>query len=127
MTSSDLQYPQHLPALSRRREPRIEVGGAVRVRPAAPGTLDVLELHDLSFRGFSVDTPRPVAPRTRVLFQFEAADDPPVIAVAAAVHCHRLDGAADRWRSGWEFPEQPGLELAIERLLDRAVGILIVE
>ena len=116
-----------LPPLSRRREPRISVTGAVILRAGAPGAPDVLGVRDLSFRGFSIDTPGPVTPRTTARFAFQAAGIPPFSAVAVAVHCHRLQVREERWVSGWEFPEQPGLDAAIERLLDVAVGVLTIE
>jgi hypothetical protein len=125
MHDFDLQHALALPPLSRRREPRIDVAGTITVRAAADAP-DVLAIRDLSFRGFSIDTSRPVTPRATAQFSLQAAGVAPFTAVAVAVHCHRLQHE-ERWVSGWEFPEQPGLDVAIERLLDVAVGVLTIE
>ena len=120
-------YSLGLPALSRRREPRIGVAGFIAVRPASPSAPDVLAVHDLSFRGFAIDTVRAVEPRTIACYRFEAAGIRPFTAMAVAAHCHQLPGMPERWRTGWEFREQAGLEQRIEYLLDLAVGVLTIE
>ena len=127
MPDFDLQHALALPPLSRRREPRIDVAGTITVRAASADAPDILAIRDLSYRGLAIDTPRPVAPRTCTRFVLLAAGVAPFTALAVAVHCHRLQAQPERWVSGWEFPEQPGLDVAVEQLLDAAVGVLTID
>jgi hypothetical protein len=117
----------NLPELSRRREPRIEVAGVVTAYAGSPRTPEALAVHDLSFRGFGSDTVTAVVPGTVACYRFETRGAQPVTLHAVAVHCHRLDGTPERWRTGWEFPQQAGLDQGVEHLLDVAVGVLTVE
>jgi hypothetical protein len=78
----------------------------------------VIGLRDVGFRGFAIDSTEPVAPKTRAKFLFTATDVPVIEAEAIAVHCHLSADGTGAWVSGWEFPEQPHLESAIDRLVD---------
>jgi hypothetical protein len=115
-----------LPPVSRRRTPRVDVGDGVWSRALAPASLTVLAVRDVGFRGFAIETAEPVAVRLRARFAFGTGEGLSFEAVAVAVHCHRSLTGDGRWISGWEFPEQPGLDAAIERLMDDAVGILTI-
>lgn len=121
-----LQDALALPPLSRRRGPRMSVDGIVTVEAASPNAPGPLRLRDFSYRGFAIDTARSVAPQTKAQFTFIAAGQR-FTAVAVAVHCHQAQDQERHWVSGWEFPEQPGLDAAVDRLLDLAVGVLSVE
>lgn len=114
-------------AASRRRDPRVEVDPGIRVLTETPGGPIALSVHDVGFRGFAIETAEPVAPRTRVRFRFESPEGPLFTADAVSVHCHEsLDGSG-HWISGWEFPEQPNLDEALERLIDSALGVISIE
>jgi hypothetical protein len=78
----------------------------------------VIGLRDVGFRGFAIESAEPVTPKTRATFLFTATDGPLVQAEAVAVHCHLSADGGGVWVSGWEFPEQPHLEAAIDRLVD---------
>jgi hypothetical protein len=118
---------RHTLFASRRREPRVEVDRTITVRTVSADGPTALAVHDVGFRGFAIETAEPIAPRTRSRFEFRSPDGPLFTADAVSVHCHeRLDGS-HRWVSGWEFPEQPNLDEALERLIDKAIGVLVIE
>jgi hypothetical protein len=115
-----------LPKASRRRSPRVEPAPALRVRAFTDPDLTVLGVKNVGFRGFAIESAEPVAPGLRGRFLFSMDDEPLFAANAVAVHCHKsLIG--DRWISGWEFPEQPGLDMAMERLMDGALSVLSID
>lgn len=116
----------YVPFASRRRAPRLAVRNSIWSRAVAPASLTVLAIRDVGFRGFAIETAAPVTIRSRVRFAFGTGTDVLLEATAVAVHCRR-SLAGDSWISGWEFPEQPGLDAAIDRLMDDAVGILTID
>ena len=80
----------------------------------------VLAVRDIGFRGFSIETAEPVPPHMYAQFEFSAAAASFfLVADAVAVHCHSGPGPG-RWTSGWEFPEQPGLDEVLDRVIDSA-------
>jgi len=113
--------------LSRRRVPRVSIDESVTIVCVTPNIPVALAMRDLSFRGFAIETSLPVVPRAHAQFEFHARGDRLFVASAVAVHCYRRPDVDDRWVSGWEFPEQPGLDAAIERLIDESVGVLTID
>jgi len=107
-----------LPAVSRRREPRLFNEWLISVFPVSANGPAVVGLRDIGFRGFALETRQAVAPRTRARFVFAASQGPIVEADAVAIHCHLSLRNDDIWISGWEFPEQPDVDEAIDRLVD---------
>ena len=84
----------------------------------------MLKVRNVGFRGFAIETVDSVAPRTRARFHFSAGDCLLFDATAVAVHCHRSLDRRGHWISGWEFPEQLGLDEAVERLTDNVLSAL---
>jgi hypothetical protein len=115
------------PFLSRRRAPRIQTGATVRIRAISAAGPDVFAVHDIGFRGFAIVTSEPVAVRTRICFAFSSSRTPAFTADAVSIHCHEDQSTPGFWISGWEFPEQPGLDTAIDKLVDAAVGAVSID
>jgi hypothetical protein len=116
-----------VPFASRRREPRIDVRHYLNARSLGPAGPVVLAVRDLGYRGFAIESAAAVVPRTRCRFAFANGGDVLFTAEAVAVHCYLQYGAKDRWISGWEFPEQDGLDERIEAVIDEAAGTLQIE
>lgn len=119
--------PSPGPVLSRRREPRMTVPDTVKACSVSAGGPHVLAIRDFGFRGFAIETDRPVDPRSRARFSFTLDGRELFSADAVAVHCYHQHSPSERWISGWEFPEQPGLDAKIERVLAEAVGMITFE
>jgi len=115
------------PYASRRREPRVEVDGTISAVCLSVDGLQVISVHDIGFRGFAIETREPVAVRLRARFEFRSDAGALVVADAVSVHCHRSLTTADCWISGWEFPEQPGLDASLGQLVDGALDVLSFE
>jgi hypothetical protein len=126
---SDLVKVQSAAAqfISRRRGPRVSVPSSVSVHSTSGNVPDVVAVRDLGFRGFAIETRKPVEPRTTALFEFCSSGEPLVVVEAIAVHCFRQPGTDAVFISGWEFDEDTRLDEAIERLMNEAVGVLTIE
>lgn len=115
------------PFISRRREPRVSVGPYLSVGAVSPDGPTILSFRDVCHRGMAIETTTPVEPGFRCDFQFHGPSGLLFTAIAVAIHCYRKHGQPERWISGWEFPEQEGLDAAIEQLIDEAAGSLSIE
>ena len=115
------------PFISRRRGPRVSVPSSVSVRSTSSKVPDVVAVRDLGFRGFAIETARPVAPRATAQFEFSSNGATLFVVEAVAVHCFRQPGTDAVFISGWEFDENARLDEAIERLINEAVGVLTIE
>ena len=116
-----------LPMLSRRRGPRVSVPSSISVRTAGSDGLDIAAIKDIGFRGFAIETRTPVAARTAARFEFLSGDRQLFVVDAVVVHCFRQPGEDSVFISGWEFDENSGMDEAIERLMNEAVGVLTIE
>ena len=119
--------PAATPFISRRRGPRVSVPASVCVRATSSKGPDVTAIRDLGFRGFAIETSRPVAPRTTAHFEVSANGTPLFTVEAVAVHCFRRPGHEAVFISGWEFDEHSRLDEEIERLISESVGVLTIE
>lgn len=126
---SDLVNVQSAAAqfISRRRGPRVSVPSTVSVRSTSTNGPEVVAIKDLGFRGFAIETRRPVAPRTTAQFEISSKGAVIFAVEAVAVHCFRQPGSDAVFISGWEFDENARVDEAIERLIDEAVGVLTIE
>ena len=114
------------PFVSRRRGPRVSVPSSISVCSISSNGPEVAAIKDLGFRGFAIETARPVSPRTTAQFEFRSNGNRLFVVEAVSVHCFQQPGS-DIFISGWEFDENAGLDVAIERLLSEAVGVLTIE
>ena len=105
----------------------MSVPSSVSVRSIGSNVPDIVAIKDLGFRGFAVETARPVTPRTTAQFEFSANGATLFTAEAIAVHCFRQPGVDAVFVSGWEFAEASRVDEAIERLINEAVGVLTIE
>lgn len=113
-------------AQSRRVTPRVEVEAVINGR-LAQGNLR-LNLHDLGFGGFSVESPLGFSPGTCHEFRFITGDGVMLSLMAEAVYSRAVgmrDGL-DHWHSGFKYVlHDEEAERAVELLMDAAISPLI--
>jgi hypothetical protein len=93
----------------------------------APEVSTLLTVRDISFRGFSVETDAPVTVGILESFVLSTAGGPTLEAIAIAVYCRRIHGRVDKWISGWEFAWQDGLDEQVDRVIEFALGDLVLD
>ena len=111
----------------RRRFPRIEVDGTVRVRDVTAGIdRDVI---DVSLGGFRSAGPVPLEPGANHTFEFSDTDLDVVVLKACVVHCYPVaeHDPASGFTIGWLWMDMPvnvdGVPVAVVTLIDYLTSI----